>query len=225
MSDRKPHFKTDKTLLCIAQIVSWIFNPFAIPFLAFLILFLFTYLSMMPFAYKAIVLSIVGSFTIIMPVITIFIFRKINKLSIHALSRFRTKRFVPFILTITSYCFCLAMMYKLSIPWYMVGIIMSALVIQVICVIINLKWKLSEHMAGIGGVIGGVIAFNALFGYNPLGWLCLFILLSGILGTSRMVLRHHTLGEVISGFIVGFACVLLVLHPISNALFRMLFIY
>ncbi len=221
MNDKKQHVKADKTLIYIAQTISWIFNPFAIPFLAFVVLFLFTYLSMMPQAYKLVVLSIVGCFTILMPVITIFVFKKINKLSIHALSRFRTKRFVPFILTITSYCFCLAMMHKLSIPWYMVGIILAALVIQIICLIINLKWKLSEHMAGMGGIIGGIIVFSALFGYNPLTWLCIFIMLTGILGTARMILRHHTLGEVLCGFFVGFGCALLVLHPVCNAAFRM----
>jgi hypothetical protein len=85
---------------------------------------------------------------------------------------------------------------------------------------VNLKWKLSEHMAGIGGVIGGLVSFSALFGYNPVGWLCLFILIAGILGSARIVLGHHTLGEVLSGFAVGLICALLVLHPVSNILFR-----
>ena len=220
MNDKKKHIKVDKTLIYIAQTISWIFTPLTIPFLAFVVLFLFTYLSMMPQAYKTIVLAIVGCFTILMPAITIFVYKKINKMSIYAISRFRTKRFVPFILTITSYAFCLAMMHKLSIPWYMVGIVMSALVVQVVCLIINLKWKLSEHMAGMGGIVGGVIVFSAIFGYNPLTWLCVFILLAGILGTARITLRHHTLGEVLCGFFVGFVCVLLVIHPVCNAAFR-----
>ncbi len=217
----RKRFRTSKTLRWVSQTVSWILNPFSIPFLAFLILFLFTYLGMMPLAYKLIVLAIVYCFTILMPAITILLFRKINKLTMHDISRDRTKRYVPFLLTITSYGFCLAMMHKLSIPWYMTGIILAALVVQIICVIVNLKWKLSEHMAGIGGVIGGVVAFSALFGYNPLGWLCLFILVAGILGTARMILKHHSLGEVFCGFTTGLICALLVLHPVSNALFRM----
>jgi hypothetical protein len=103
----------------------------------------------------------------------------------------------------------------------MTGIILAALVMQVICVILNLRWKLSEHMAGMGGVIGGVISFSALFGYNPLWWLCLFILISGILGSARIILTHHSLGEVFGGFIVGLICAMMVLHPYTNMLFRM----
>ena len=220
MNYSRHHLSTARLMKRIAIVTSWILNPFSIPFLAFLILFLFTYLRMMPMPYKIVVLAIVYCFTILMPIVTIFIYRRINKLTLHDISRYRTSRFRPFLLTITSYGFCLAMMHKLSIPWYMTGIILAALVIQVICVIVNLRWKLSEHMAGMGGVVGGVIAFSALFGYNPLGWLCLFILIAGILGTSRMILKHHSLGEVLCGFTVGFACAILVLHPWSNVLFR-----
>lgn len=173
----------------------------------------------MPLQYKLIVLGVVYCFTILMPTLTIFIFRKINGFSPEELVE-RKKRYVPFILTITSYVFCLLMMHRLNIPWYMTGIILSALVMMVICIIVNLKWKLSEHMAGAGAVIGGLVAFSALFGYNPIWWLCLFILVAGILGTARIILQHHTLGEVMGGFAVGLVCSLLVLHPLSNMLFR-----
>ena len=221
MDENRPSIIGDRALIKASQIISWILNPFSIPFLAFVVLFLFTYLNMMPSVYKIIVLAIIGSFTILMPAVTIVIFRKINKISVDELSRQRSKRFIPYILSIISYSFCLAMMHKLSIPWYMTGIILAALVVQIVCLLINFRWKLSEHMAGIGGVLGGIAAFSALFGYNPLWWLSLFILLAGVLGTARMILKHHTLGEVLCGFTVGFVCALLILHPISNTLIQL----
>lgn len=213
------HIIADKTLIRTAQVISAIFTPFSIPFLAFVILFIFSYLRIMPLQYKLIVLGVVYCFTILMPTLTIFIFRKINGFSPQDLVE-RKRRYVPFILTITSYVFCLLMMHRLNIPWYMTGIILAALVMMIICVIVNLKWKLSEHMAGAGAVVGGLVAFSALYGYNPVGWLCLFILVAGVLGTARIILQHHTLGEVMGGFAVGLICSLLVLHPLSNMLFR-----
>ena len=160
------HIIADKTLIRTAKVISAIFTPFSIPFLAFLILFIFSYLRIMPLQYKLIVLGVVYCFTILMPTLTIFIFRKINGFSPEELVE-RKRRYIPFILTITSYVFCLLMMHRLNIPWYMTGIILSALVVMIICVIVNLKWKLSEHMAGAGAVIGGLVAFSALFSYNP----------------------------------------------------------
>ena len=213
------HIVADRTLIRTARVISAIFTPFSIPFLAFLILFLFSYLRIMPIQYKLIVLGVVYSFTILMPTLTIFLFRKINGFSPEDLGE-RKRRFMPFLLTITSYVFCLVMMHRLNIPWYMTGIILAALIMMVICIVVNLKWKLSEHMAGVGAIVGGLVSFSALFGYNPVWWLCLFILIAGVLGTARIILQHHTLGEVLVGFAVGLICSLLVLHPLSNILFR-----
>lgn len=219
MDKEKEHIIADKTMLRVARITSIVFTPFSIPFLAFLVLFLFSYLRIMPILYKGIVLGIVYCFTILTPTITIFLFRKINGFARQELSE-RKKRYVPILLTIISYVFCLLMMRKLNIPWYMTGIIFVSLVISIICILVNLKWKLSEHMAGMGGIIGGLVSFSALFSYNPVVWLCLFILIAGILGSARIVLGHHTLGEVLSGFVVGLVCSFLILHPACNLIFR-----
>ena len=219
MDKEKEHIIADKTMLRVARITSIVFTPFSIPFLAFLVLFLFSYLRIMPILYKGIVLGIVYCFTILTPTITIFLFRKINGFARQELSE-RKKRYVPILLTIISYVFCLLMMRKLNIPWYMTGIIFVSLVISIICILVNLKWKLSEHMAGMGGIIGGLVSFSALFSYNPGVWLCLFILIAGILGSARIVLGHHTLGEVLSGFVVGLVCSFLILHPAYNLIFR-----
>ena len=213
------HIIADKTLIRTARVISALFTPFSIPFLAFLVLFIFSYLRIMPIQYKLIVLGVVYCFTILMPTLTIFLFRKINGFSPEDLGE-RKRRFMPFLLTITSYVFCLVMMHRLNIPWYMTGIILAALIMMVICIVVNLKWKLSEHMAGVGAIVGGLVSFSALFGYNPVWWLCLFILIAGVLGTARIILQHHTLGEVLVGFAVGLICSLLVLHPLSNILFR-----
>ena len=35
-------------------------------------------------------------------------------------------------------------------------------------------------MAGVGAIVGGLVSFSALFGYNPVWWLCLFILIAGV---------------------------------------------
>lgn len=219
MDREREHIIADKTMLQVARATSVLFTPFSIPFLSFLVLLLFSYLRIMPVKYKLIVLGVVYCFTILTPTITIFLFRKINGFARQDLGE-RKKRYIPILLTIISYIFCFMMMRRMNLPWYMTGIILASLVVCIICMAVNMKWKLSEHMAGIGGVIGGLVSFSALFGYNPVGWLCLFILIAGILGSARIILGHHTLGEVLSGFTVGLVTAILVLHPMSNSPFR-----
>ena len=54
MDKEKEHIIADKTMLRVARVTSIVFTPFSIPFLAFLVLFLFSYLRIMPILYKGI---------------------------------------------------------------------------------------------------------------------------------------------------------------------------
>jgi len=190
-------------LLPVAKVVSGILNPFMIPFFGFLILFLFTYLRILPFQYKMILLILVYCFTVLMPVISIYLLRKIAGWeSIEGNGR--KSRILAYLLVLIAYAFCLGLMYRMNIPSYMCGIILGALIAMFISIILSFKWHISIHMVGIGGIVGSLIAFSQLFYYNPVLWLSIAIILAGLLGTARMMLAKHTLVHILLGFIVGF---------------------
>ena len=52
---------------------------------------------------------------------------------------------------------------------------------------------------------GYCLSLSALFGFDPTGWLCVLILLCGAVGTARMLLRQHSLGQVVAGTLAGAA--------------------
>lgn len=220
MEDENTKSLTERILEGLSRFISAIFIPFFIPLVAFIALFLFTYLRVMPYQYKLIVLGIVCCFTIMLPVVTIYLYLRISGIAPTVLSE-RSKRYMPYILTITSFIFCSLMMYRLNIPWYMNGIILAAIFIMIVFLVANLKWKISSHMGGMGAIIGGIVSFSGLFGYNPVWLLCLFILLAGLVGSARMILGRHTLNEVMAGFTIGLICSILVLHPGSNLFLRL----
>ena len=188
-----------------AQIISAIFTPFMVPFVAFFLLMFFTYLRIMPLGYKVTVLALVYCFTILMPMLGIYLFQKINGWGIRELGE-REKRFIPYGLTILSYMACLITMYRIHMPRYLAGIILAVLICMVICTFINLKWKISTHMASSGLMVGGLLSYSFIFQFNPIWWLCGFILLAGMLGSARIIVRQHTLNEVGGGFLVGLFC-------------------
>ena len=66
--------------------------------------------------------------------------------------------------------------------------------------------KVSTHSAAIGGVAGALIAFSFKFAFNPVWWLCLVLILGGMVGTARIILRQHTLSQVVTGYLIGFLC-------------------
>lgn len=194
---------SDKHLITTAKFVSTMFTPLCVPLLAFAILFTFSYLSLLTLGFRLVVLSMVASFTIILPKFAILLYRKMNGWTLRQASK-RENRVVPYLLTITCYIACLYLMYSLAMPRFLSAIIMAGLIVLVICIIINLWWKISTHMAGIGGLIGGLIPLSMSFEYNMTWWMCCAIIFAGMLGTSRMILRQHSLGQIIVGFFVGF---------------------
>ena len=192
----------NKKIIIAARVMSLVFTPFYLPTVGLLALFSLSYLSLLPFGYKLQVMGIVYFFTILLPTLLIHIYRRHQRWTLIDIGR-RERRMVPYVLSILCYFTCVYIMKQIHIPHFMSSIVIAALGIQIVCAVINAWWKISTHTAAIGGVVGAIFVFAAIFGFNPIPWLCITILLAGLLGTSRMVLRQHSLAEVVVGFIVG----------------------
>lgn len=194
-----------KHIIYMARVLSLLFTPFYLPVIGLSVLFTFSYLSLLPWLYKIEVVALVYFFTVLMPTFMIYIYRKCQRWSLIELGR-RERRAVPYLISIVCYFSCIYLMQRLYIPRFMGSIVVAALIVQIVCAIINNWWKISTHTAAIGGVGGAVLAFAEIFGYNPIGWLCVIILVAGLLGSSRMILRQHSLQQVLAGFGVGLVC-------------------
>lgn len=192
----------EKNIILAARVLSMVFTPFYLSLVGLIALFTFSYLSLMPWAYKLTVLALVYMFTILVPTLLIHFYRNYHGWTLIELGK-KERRVVPYLLSIVSYFVCYYVMHRFNIPHFMSNILMVALVIQILCALINVWWKISTHTAAIGGVTGALQAFSMIFGFNPIGWLCVVIILAGMVGTSRMILRQHSLRQVCYGFLLG----------------------
>lgn len=90
-----------------------------------------------------------------------------------------------------------------------------------ICFLINLFFKISLHAAGMGGMIGMVLIIMWLYSYGSfivqlpiIGSaefsinivLIICLLIAGLVGTSRLLLKAHSQLELYSGFALGLLC-------------------
>ena len=185
-----------------ARVLSAVFNPFYLPTVGLIALFTFSYLSLLPLSYKIVVLGLVYIFTILLPTVLISLYCRRHRCSLIDLGQ-RERRMVPYVISILSYFICVYIMESMHIPHFMASILIVALMIQIICSIVNVWWKISTHTAAIGGVEGAIVAFSIIFGFNPVFWICVAIIVAGMLGTSRMILRQHSLSQVVAGFLLG----------------------
>jgi membrane-associated phospholipid phosphatase len=197
--------KQQKQIILTARLLSMLFTPFYLPIVGIALLFLFSYLNMFPWSYKIQVLLMVYLFTVMLPSLLIHVYRRYQGWNLIELGH-REKRMIPYILSIISYFTCVYVMERLHMPHFMGSIIVAALAVQIVCALINIWWKISTHTAAIGGVAGALFAFSYYLGFNPVWWLCLVIIVAGMVGTSRMILRQHSLSQVVGGFGIGFLC-------------------
>ena len=182
-----------------------IFTPFYLPLVSLIALFLFSYMSNLPLGYKLQVLTIVYAFTILLPTVMIYMYRRYQGWTSTQMGK-KERRMVPYITSIMCYFLCYYIMIVLRIPQFMANIVVTALMIQVVCALINVWWKISIHMAGIGGMAGALFAVSLVFEFNPTLWFSIIVMTAGVVGTARMILRQHSLQQIVAGFAVGLVC-------------------
>lgn len=194
--------KRANKLILGARVLSAVFNPFYLPTVGLIVLFTMSYLSLLPLSYKMVVLGLVYIFTILLPTLLISLYRHHQRWTLIELGQ-RERRMVPYVISILCYFVCVYIMESMHIPHFMASILVVALMIQILCSIVNVWWKISTHTAAIGGMAGAIASFSILFNYNPVFWLSVVFIVAGMLGTCRMILRQHSLSQVVVGFVLG----------------------
>lgn len=205
-------FTFDKLITAMARFLSSALSPLLMPaYGVFLTLWVSFLCSLAPGVRWAVVMVVFG-ITCIMPVILIAILHNFKIITDKRLDN-RRERLIPYIGGIV--CSIAAAFYLGHIHspvWFVMfqgGAALTALVLM----LVNLKWKISAHLAGIGGVVALLyqIHVQGLEAFNLFWVICAAIFVAGMLGSSRIILGRHTFPQVAAGFFVGYASVTLMI--------------
>lgn len=195
----------------LATIISIIFHPVLIPTLGFLLLFNSgLYFSMLNWEAKRFVLIVVLFSTGILPTLSVAILALNPKFDI-SMNNSRD-RIIPLLTSSLFYYLGFILLGKVkAFPVFKLFLIASILVI-VALLLISFKWKISNHMAAVGGMAGTLFALSFRSGANPLYTILTVVLISGMVGTARLVLDKHSIGQIIAGYSLGFTVLYLVIY-------------
>lgn len=190
----------------IALFISVVFQPLLVPTLVFgLILFLVPESSSIPETFKSSIFLLIVLSTLAIPMVTIFGLRLSGTLkSIHMVEI--KDRIIPFLITTIYFLLTTYFLHDKSeldpILWQVLSVI-SASIVGLTAV--TFFWKMSAHMTGMGGLLASVVVLSMKFPtFQALYPLLGVILLSGIVGTSRLYLNAHRPMETYMGFVYGF---------------------
>jgi len=115
----------------------------------------------------------------------------------------RTTVYIYSLVCYGAWCYFLSHVLHAPITLSLIGV---GATVALFCVLmINMKWKISAHASGIGGLIGGVFAYYySTASVSPALWLIAVLLfVAWLLMCSRIYLKAHTPTQVTAGFLLG----------------------
>ena len=197
----------------VANIISYIFHPLLMPFYAMLLIFnLPTYISYsVPSKLKQIIFAVVFITTFVMPVLfTMFLVQKkiVSSLELEK----KEERKLPFIATAFFYLITFYLVRLLPVPGFFPLAILGAALVIIVGFFISLRWKISVHTMGVGGLLGLMWGLSEILYVQVTILFILVILLSGVIGTARLIRGSHTQMQIYAGLIIGFAIELMVME-------------
>ena len=191
----------------IAKIISYLFHPLLMPSYGLL---LFFYLDrhvsyFLPFEIKKTLFLMTLSFTFVLPVMNAIVLLRmkiIRSLSMET----KEERRLPLLITAIFYFAEYYLLTEAEVPATLKLLMLSAIISVMLTVIINLFWKISAHMIGIGGITGMAFILSILFQTPAFLIISSLFVIAGIIGYARLQLQAHSITEIYSGFLVGFLC-------------------
>lgn len=190
-----------------ARVLSDVFSPLLVPTYAMILAMWITPLRVLPESGRLIATGAVAALTALVPLAAILALIKMGSVSNMAITD-RRQRMIPYSIAVVCYLCTAWTMHSYHAPRWLMMFFIAAAVATAAALVITTAWKISAHTTAMGGLTG-MLAWFAISGLADAGaviWLTGAIVISGAVGTARLALERHTLGQVCAGFLLGLAC-------------------
>jgi len=187
-----------------SKTLSTLLHPMLIPIIGlFLIFNIGGHFSYFPLDHKRIVYLIVFLSTCVLPLSLIPLFLLLGVIKSVYMEN-RKERLFPTLFTGFFYLLGYFFLMRIPIvPTFIQGFMLATIIAICIALGITFFWKISMHMIGIGGLTGALLALSFRFGLDIWIIFSAVIILSGLLGASRLYLKAHTPMQVHAGYLLG----------------------
>ena len=170
-----------------------------------IVLFCMAFSQQIPLPAVYWLVSCIGTFfmTALIP-LSLMIFRRLRgEISDISISN-ASERTPIYVYTIICYAFWSYFLYRVIHAPFVSLIGIGATIALGLVLLINTRWKISAHLTGLGGLLGGILAY--VYNYTlPLPMVTISIILgiALVLMFARLYLNAHTSLQVVTGFLLG----------------------
>ena len=192
-------------MMKFAQFISVLAHPLFMPSYAFsLLMYTNPYINMMiSDSTKNVVIIILSLFTIVLPILTAIILKQLRVIDSIYMKTTEERKW-PFVFTLVWYYMAFQLLAKLYIPQSFLLLMLGAISAIGLSLIITLRWKVSIHMLGIGGLIGAIIGISHRFQFDHSNLIMLLLIFAGLICFARLKTHSHNYRQVYVGFLLGF---------------------
>ena len=197
----------------MAKFLSYLFHPLFSPLLAAILIFnLPLYLN---YKYKQeyflYIYVIIFMNLILAPLLISLYLKRIQLVESLQMKKIKERQ-IPYLITSIFYAFTYYLLSKINFPSTYLVLYGAASIAVIILFLFSLvRIKLSAHMTALGGICGMLIILSVQLAVDLSNWLIVCILISGLVGTSRLKLAAHNSIEVLFGFALGLGTQLILL--------------
>ena len=193
----------------LAQFISVLFHPLFIPFyvVAFLVYYHPSYFSGFGSYNKTRLLLTTGLNTIFFPAFAVLLMKGlgfIKSVFLHT----QQDRIGPYLTNMIFYFWTARIFFKSEpqLPLVLASFMTGVFLTTSVALIANIYYKISMHAIGCGGLVGIfliIMKTNSMLMTWPL---CLALLITGVVCSSRLFISDHTQKEIYLGLLVGLLC-------------------
>ena len=184
------------------KIISYIFHPLFIPFTGTFLYFLITP-KYSPLELHSGNILPIFILTVIVPIISYLILRNTGMINSIFISTTQERKYPLYIII----ALLLMIVYKVTpynhtveLHYYFIGLISGSFASLIL---LFLNFKNSMHLMGMGSLFMFLTCLSIHFEINITFVLSLLIFATGLVATSRLYLKAHSLPEVLIGFFIG----------------------
>ncbi len=190
--------------LRIAKFISYILHPLLMP--SFLLAIVFnsdSYIQLAtPLKLQSAIYGLVFIATFLLPLFCSLLLVKLGFIASLSMETKEERRF-PFLICSILYFLTFYLLKQVHVASLIYLLLLGATLALLLTMLINLNWKISAHMVGIGGVIGAIIGISLRLYIDYRLLLICLVLLAGIVGTARLLMKAHNPAQIYMGFTVG----------------------
>jgi len=204
-----PAANVPKALKIPATIISYVFHPVFMPVMMAIALY-----KLAPLSFAGIEPSIMSRWTaaiaintVMFPLLTVALLKGLG--FIKSIQMYDSKdRIIPLIATMIFYFWAYLVVKNVQTPLILRTLILGSYWGIIIMFLVSIFYKVSMHTTAAGGMLGILIVLMMIGPINMQVPLFAAIVIAGLMGTARLILKAHTPAQVWLGYVLGIAAMI-----------------